>query len=117
MFLKIPKGLQLYLKKAPTQMFYCEVYKIFNNTYFEEHLRTAVSTECVRSSSLLFKHLGVEIFTGVLGATFYYLHLDADTEDCNYIVCFQVNPSKSRDYYQVQLENSKIHKQSSGGVL
>ena len=31
-----------FLKKTPTQMVSCEYCKIFKNTYFEEHLRTAV---------------------------------------------------------------------------
>ena len=30
------------LKKAPTQVFSCEIYEIIDNTYFEEHLRTTV---------------------------------------------------------------------------
>ena len=29
------------LKKTPTQVFSCEYYEIFKNTYFEEHLGTA----------------------------------------------------------------------------
>ena len=28
---------------APTEVFYCEYYQIFNNTYYEKHLRTAAS--------------------------------------------------------------------------
>ena len=32
------------LKKAPTQMFSCEICKIFENTHFEEHLQTTAST-------------------------------------------------------------------------
>ena len=30
-------------KKNPTQMFSCEYCKIFKNTYFKKHLRTAAS--------------------------------------------------------------------------
>ena len=30
-------------KENPTQVFSCEYSKIFKNTYFEEHLRTAAS--------------------------------------------------------------------------
>ena len=30
-------------KETPTQVFSCEYCKIFKNTYFEEHLRTAAS--------------------------------------------------------------------------
>ena len=33
-----PSGLQLYLKKTPTQVFSCEIWEILTNTYFEEHL-------------------------------------------------------------------------------
>ena len=36
-------GLQLYSKDTPRQMFSCEYYKAFKNTYFEEHLQTAAS--------------------------------------------------------------------------
>ena len=32
-----------FIKKDPTQAFSCEIFKIFKNTYFEEHLRAAVS--------------------------------------------------------------------------
>ena len=32
-------GLQLYLKETPTWAFSCEIYEIFKNTYFEEHLK------------------------------------------------------------------------------
>ena len=38
-----PKGLQLYLKKTPTQVFYREYCEIFKNTFFENYLRTAAS--------------------------------------------------------------------------
>ena len=32
------------LKKPPTQVFSCKIGEIFENTYFEEHLRTTAST-------------------------------------------------------------------------
>ena len=32
------------LKKDPTQVFVCEIFEIFKNTYFEEHLRTTASS-------------------------------------------------------------------------
>ena len=35
--------IKLQALQALTQMFYCEICKIFENTYFEEHLRTAAS--------------------------------------------------------------------------
>ena len=35
------EGLQLYLKKPPTQVFSCEYCKMFKTTYFEKHLQTA----------------------------------------------------------------------------
>ena len=38
-------GLQLYLKKTPVKVSYCEFCKIFKNTFFAEHLRTTAS-EC-----------------------------------------------------------------------
>ena len=33
----------LFKKETPTQVFSCEIYECFKNTYFEDHLRTAVS--------------------------------------------------------------------------
>ena len=33
----------LFKKETPTQVFSCEIYESFKNTYFEDHLRTAVS--------------------------------------------------------------------------
>ena len=35
--------LQLYLKETPTQVFSCEFWEIFTNTFFKEHLRLAAS--------------------------------------------------------------------------
>ena len=32
-----------FIKKTPTQVFSCNVYEIFKNTYFEEHLEETVS--------------------------------------------------------------------------
>ena len=31
---------RMYWQETPTQVFSCEICKIFNNTYFKEHLRT-----------------------------------------------------------------------------
>ena len=36
-------GLELYWKETPTQVFSSEIFKIFKNTYFEEHLRMTAS--------------------------------------------------------------------------
>ena len=36
-------GLQLYQKKTPAQVFFCECCEVFKNTYFEEHLQAAAS--------------------------------------------------------------------------
>ena len=33
-----------FIKKAPTQVFSCEYYEIFKNTYFEEHLEMALNS-------------------------------------------------------------------------
>ena len=41
------EGLQLYQKETLTQVFSCEICKIFKNTYFEEHLRTTTSASQV----------------------------------------------------------------------
>ena len=43
--IKKPESEFVYNKVLPTQVFSCEYCKIFKNTYFEEHLRTAAS-EC-----------------------------------------------------------------------
>ena len=43
--IKKPESEFLYNKVLPTQVFSGEYCKIFKNTYFEEHLRTAAS-EC-----------------------------------------------------------------------
>ena len=32
-----------FLKKTPTQVFYCENCEVFKNTYFEKHQRTTAS--------------------------------------------------------------------------
>ena len=40
-FIKLQAGLQLYYKETPTQVFSCEYFEIFKNTYFGKHLRTA----------------------------------------------------------------------------
>ena len=41
--IKLPEGLQLYLKETPTQLFSCEICQIFEDTYFDEYLRTVAS--------------------------------------------------------------------------
>ena len=38
--------LQFYLKKTPAHDFSYEIYKIFKNTYFVEHLRTTAFVNC-----------------------------------------------------------------------
>ena len=40
------------IKKTRTQMFSCEYWEISENTYFEEHLRTAASEETLESDCL-----------------------------------------------------------------
>ena len=44
------------LKETPTQVFSCEICKIFQSTYFEEHLRT---TACNDSQK---KHDVIDVF-------------------------------------------------------
>ena len=36
-------SLRLYSKEAPTQVFFYEIWEIFKNIYFEEHLRRTAS--------------------------------------------------------------------------
>ena len=42
------QGLQLYSKETPTQLFSCEICKIFKSTYVEEHLRITASESLQR---------------------------------------------------------------------
>ena len=46
------QGLQLYEKQTPTQTFSCEYFKIFQITYFEEHMHTATSEVTLESDCL-----------------------------------------------------------------
>ena len=46
------KGLQLYWKETPTQLFSCEYFEIFKNTYFKKHLWTIAS---VNSRTVIFQ--------------------------------------------------------------
>ena len=39
------------LKKTPTQVLSCEIYKLFKNNYFEEHLWTSASKYCLKRDS------------------------------------------------------------------
>ena len=39
------------LKKTPTQVFSCEIYKLFKNNYFEEHLSTSASKHYLKRDS------------------------------------------------------------------
>ena len=39
----IKLSLQLYLKKTPTEVFYCEFFKIIKGNFFIKHLRPAAS--------------------------------------------------------------------------
>ena len=39
----LPSGLQVYYKETPTQVFSCDYCKIFQNSYFEEHMQTTTS--------------------------------------------------------------------------
>ena len=48
------EGLQLYQKETPTQAIFWEIFEIFKNTNFEEHLRRAAS---VHSKSFVDKYL------------------------------------------------------------
>ena len=36
-------GLRFYSKETPAQAFFCEICKVFKNTYFEEYLQTTAS--------------------------------------------------------------------------
>ena len=62
------KGLQLYQMQAPAQVFSCEFSKIFNNAYFEEHLRTTASKK--RTTKFLF----------ILSLNCFMCDLESDTE-------------------------------------
>ena len=45
------RGLQLYLKETPTQVFSCELCEIFKNTFFMEHLQTTASRNRMKNAS------------------------------------------------------------------
>ena len=40
-------------KKTPTQVFSCEIFENFKNTYFEEHVRTTASARLRKISPFL----------------------------------------------------------------
>ena len=46
-FNKVAKGLQLYWKETPGQIFSYEYCEIFKNTYVEEHLWTVASVNSI----------------------------------------------------------------------
>ena len=45
-------GLLPYLKETPTQVFSYEIFKIFKNTFFTEHLRWLLPSEYIEEKSL-----------------------------------------------------------------
>ena len=71
------KGLQLYWKEAPTQMFSCEYCKISNNTYFEEHINIVSHfwLNCIigRLCHLSKNELFLWKYLGVLKLSFFYI--------------------------------------------
>ena len=54
------------LKKAPTQVFSCEICKLFKNNYFEEHLWTSASKLYLKrdSNTVVFLWIQEHIFCG-----------------------------------------------------
>ena len=58
------------IKKTPTQVFSGEYYKIFKNNYFENHLRTGASGDCIlRVDALLL--IAFFMMTTLIFNTFY----------------------------------------------
>ena len=49
-------------KKTPTQVFFCEYYEIFKNTYFKKHLRTTTSED---TPTLMLSYEICEIFKNI----------------------------------------------------
>ena len=48
-----PGGLQLYYKETPAQVFFCELFTIFKNTYLIQDLQMASSeTACIKARKL-----------------------------------------------------------------
>ena len=42
-----------FIKKTPTEVFSCNIYEIFKNTYFEEHLQTTASAVSAKPQTRL----------------------------------------------------------------
>ena len=59
--------LQLYWKKTPTHVFWCEYCEIFRNAYFGEHLRSAAYADCSCRLILKLKNLKIRFILFLKG--------------------------------------------------
>ena len=59
-------SLQLYQKETPTQMFFCEIYEIFKNIYFEEQLLMTASESFLKVVQLTSENYLLNTFKGFI---------------------------------------------------
>ena len=59
-------SLQLYQKETPTQVFFCEIYEIFKNIYFEEQLLMSASESFLKVVQLTSENYLLNTFKGFI---------------------------------------------------
>ena len=59
-------SLQLYQKETPTQVFFCEIYEIFKNIYFEEQLLMTASESFLKVVQLTSENYLLNTFKGFI---------------------------------------------------
>ena len=90
------------LEKTPTQVFCCEIFENFKNTYFEEHLRTT-APECLRKINPLLV-LRKPLLDGKrynwAANTFYWKYEPHEVSSCNIHVT-------SKCFFDISLRSQK----------
>ena len=59
-------SLQLYQEETPTQVFFCEIYEIFKNIYFEEQLLMTASESFLKVVQLTSENYLLNTFKGFI---------------------------------------------------
>ena len=59
-------SLQLYQRETPTQVFFCEIYEIFKNIYFEEQLLMTASESFLKVVQLTSENYLLNTFKGFI---------------------------------------------------
>ena len=59
-------SLQLYQKETPTQVFFCEIYEIFKNIYFEEQLLMTASESFLKVVQFTSENYLLNTFKGFI---------------------------------------------------